>query len=231
MTSLKLLVGALAMTLAVGNAQASSYPKESLKKINDFLAKLTEGEPGSKLAVTKAKTARKDKLLNEVRIEASMKEFSGELALKMKGDQVVAGAQFSQVGLMEDLAPEKAAKEFNDLAKKVNDKGDYKAVVKVESNGKGAKLSFELTPVSKEAISIDSLKVQLEVGTVKGKEFTKVALKGKFNVKSDLVLNGRTSLTKVFDKIAAGSFPEEEDYAGLLAVLGQLTEFLDQQDR
>jgi hypothetical protein len=231
MTSLKLLVGALAMTFAVSSAHADSYPKESLKKINEFLAKLTEGQEGSKVAVTKAKIARKDKLLNEVRIEASMKEFSGALALKMKGDQVVAGAEFYQQGLMEDLAPEKAAKELNDLAKKVNDKGFYKATVKVESNGKGAKLTFEMVPASKEGISIDSLKVQLEVGTEKGKEFTKVGLKGKFNVKSDLVLNGRQSLTKVFDKIAAGSFPEEEDYAGLLAVLQELTQFLDDQDR
>ncbi len=231
MTSLKLLVGTLAMTFAVSSAQADSYPKESLKKINEFLAKLTEGQEGAKLAVTKAKIARQDKLLNEVRLEAAMKEFSGALALKMKGDQVVAGAEFYQQGLMEDLAPEKAAKELNDLAKKVNDKGFYKATVRVESDGKGARLTFELVPASKEAVSIVSLVVRLEIGTVKGKEFTKVELRGKFNVKADLVLNGRQSLTKVFDKIAAGSFPDEEDYAGLLAILEQLTEFIDNQER
>jgi len=230
MNSLKLLVGALAMTLAVNNAQADNYPKESLKKINEFLAKLVESVPGSKLEVSKAKISNDDKLINEVRIEMGVKGFNGALALKMKGEQVVAGAEFRQDGLMEDLSPEKTAEELNKLAKKINEKGFYKATVEVKSNEKGATLTFKMEPVSKEAVSIDSLVVRAEIGTEKGKEFTKLGLKGKFNVKSDLVLGGRESLTKIFDKLAAGEFPGAEDYAGLLRILGELMEFLDQQD-
>ncbi|MBT3584384.1 MAG: hypothetical protein HN509_05740 [Halobacteriovoraceae bacterium] len=212
---------------------AGQVPQEKLDRINAFItASLGDYAQMVTVEFKDAQTSEESGLLTSANLEANVMGFAKITAgLGLVGENVELKAALSGSAAQLDFSSSdllEMAGEAEKFVDAINAKGIYKAAFTMKGSETGTNLSVTMKPAKEDpTLSVKTFEIKAFIPNDLQEGEVSVSLAGKFAAGAKNVAKAQKAFTGIFNSLANGQEPTEEDFTALGEVLAEVLRDLE----